>query len=207
MWKLLLSSVPVIIVALLFKEKIDMLFEGNMLVVGLALIATSILLSFTYFCRNGHRTEYKHDGHPSIAEHDITWLDAFIIGCAQAIAVIPGLSRSGSTIGTGLLLGDRRDKVAQFSFFMVIIPILGQALLTVKDILTASSADIAASGDAAITASVGIVPLIVGFIAAFVVGCIACKWMIELVKKGKLVWFAIYCAAAGCSCIIWNLCH
>jgi undecaprenyl-diphosphatase len=130
---------------------------------------------------------------------DITWLDAFIIGCAQAVAVLPGLSRSGTTIATGIILGDKREKVAQFSFFMVIIPILGEGLLDVKDLLFPDAADIASGA----TASVGIVPLLVGFIAAFVVGCLACKWMLNIVKRGKLVWFAVYCVAAGLLCLLW----
>lgn len=203
-WKLLLSSVPVLIVAVLFKDKIDALFEGNLMVVGIALLGTALLLSFTYFSRTEPQKKDKLEGHPYHGR-DITWRDALVIGCAQAVAVIPGLSRSGSTIGTGILLGDRRDKLAQFSFFMVIIPILGQALLTIKDILTASPGK--GGEEDLITASVGVVPLIVGFMASFIVGCIACKWMIELVKKGKLVWFAIYCAIAGTICIVWNVCH
>lgn len=125
---------------------------------------------------------------------EIGWLDAFVIGCAQAVAVLPGLSRSGSTIATGLLLGDRRDKLAQFSFFMVIIPILGEALLDIVKML---------GEDAASSPSVGMIPITIGFIASFVVGCLACKWMIELVKKGKLVWFAVYCAVVGVICLIW----
>ena len=125
--------------------------------------------------------------------HEITWLDAIIIGCAQAVAVLPGLSRSGTTIATGLLLGDKRDKIAQFSFFMVIIPILGEALLDVKDMIGGEG-----SGQA-----IGFLPLAVGFVAAFLVGCAACKWMIEIVKKGKLIWFALYCVAVGILCIVW----
>ena len=204
-WKLLLSCVPIMIVGLLFKDKIDALFEGNLMIVGVALLATALLLSFTYFTRTEPQLKAKSEGLPVEKGRDITWLDAFIIGCAQAVAVIPGLSRSGSTIATGILLGDRRDKLAQFSFFMVIIPILGEALLSLKDILTGDAAE--AAGAAGSTASVGIVPLLVGFVAAFIVGCIACKWMINLVKKGKLIWFAIYCACAGALCIVWNLLH
>lgn len=206
-WKLLLSCVPILIVGLLFKDKIDALFEGNLLIVGIALLATATLLSFTYFSRTDPAKKASgealaHEG------HDITWLDSFIIGCAQAVAVIPGLSRSGSTIATGILLGDRRDRLAQFSFFMVIIPILGEALLTIKDILTGETIDtIAQAGVAQTTASVGLPQLLIGFIAAFVVGCLACRWMINLVKKGRLIWFAIYCAIAGSICIIWNLCQ
>lgn len=206
-WKLLLSCVPILFVGLIFKDKIDALFEGNLLIVGIALLATAILLSFTYFSRT--EPARKADGKTLATKgHDITWWDSFIIGCAQAIAVIPGLSRSGSTIATGILLGDRRDKLAQFSFFMVIIPILGEAILSLKDILTGEAAGtVAEAGIAETTAAVGLPQLLIGFIAAFVVGCIACKWMINLVKKGKLIWFAIYCAIAGLTCIIWNLCH
>ena len=123
-----------------------------------------------------------------------TSIDAFVIGIAQAAAVMPGLSRSGSTIATGLLLGNKKEKLAQFSFLMVIPPILGEALLDVLKIAKGSA-------DAA-TASIGALPLAVGFITAFVVGCLACKLMINIVKKGKLIWFAVYCALAGIATII-----
>jgi undecaprenyl-diphosphatase len=113
--------------------------------------------------------------------------DAFIIGIAQAVAVLPGLSRSGSTIATGIIIGDKREQVASFSFFMVIIPILGEALLDLKKIFLPSSEAIAG------TESIGWLPMAVGFIAAFVMGCLACKWMIELVKRGKLIWLGILC--------------
>lgn len=203
-WKLLLSCIPIMIVGLAFKDQIDDLFEGNLLIVGIALLATALLLSFTYFSRTEPALKDKAEGHP-VQGRDITWVDAFIIGCAQAVSVIPGLSRSGSTIGTGILLGDRRDKLAQFSFFMVIIPILGEALLTIKKLLSGGASEtLAANADAA---PVDLKALLIGFIAAFVVGCIACRWMINLVKKGKLVWFAIYCAIVGIVCIVWNLLH
>ena len=140
------------------------------------------------FFRNPDRE--KREG---IRGHDISWTDALIIGCAQAVAVLPGLSRSGTTIATGLLLGDKRDKIAQFSFFMVIIPILGEALLSAKDLIAGEGV-----GEA-----IGMWPLLVGFIASFVVGCAACKWMISIVKKGKLVWFAVYCLIVGVLCIVW----
>lgn len=107
--------------------------------------------------------------------------------------MLPGLSRSGTTIATGLLLGDKRSKMAQFSFFMVIIPILGEALLGMKDIIAGEG----------VGESIGTLPLVVGFLAAFIVGCFACRWMIELVKKGKLIWFALYCVAAGILCLCW----
>ena len=111
--------------------------------------------------------------------------DAFIIGLAQACAVMPGLSRSGSTIATGLLLGNKKETLAQFSFLMVIPPILGEALLSGMEIVKDASAA---------NAEMSIGALIAGFLAAFISGCIACKWMINIVKKGKLVYFGIYCA-------------
>ena len=186
--KILLSCIPVAIVGLCFKDFVESFFGGGLTVVGICLLVTACLLGFAYYFRNPAREARNHE-----RGHDITWLDAFIIGCSQAIAVLPGLSRSGTTIATGLLLGDKRDKIAQFSFFMVIIPILGEAMLGVKDLI----------GGEGMGQSVGILPLAIGFIAAFVVGCIACKWMIDIVKKGKLVWFALYCLAVGILCIVW----
>ncbi|MDE7458968.1 MAG: undecaprenyl-diphosphate phosphatase, partial [Muribaculaceae bacterium] len=115
---------------------------------------------------------------------------------AQAVAVLPGLSRSGTTIATGILIGDKREQVARFSFLMVIIPILGQALLDIKDMITEPATSSAAE--------IGVVPMIVGFLASFLVGCAACKWMLDIVKKGKLVWFAVYCLVVGVLCIIFN---
>ena len=114
--------------------------------------------------------------------------DAFIIGLAQACAVMPGLSRSGSTIATGLLLGDKKEKLAQFSFLMVIPPILGEALLDGMKIVKGATE---AGSDVSLTA------LVVGFLSAFFFGCVACKWMIDIVKKGKLIYFAIYCGIVG----------
>ncbi len=189
-WKILLSCIPVAIVGLFFKEEVEQFFGNGLMVVGICLMMTAALLAFAYFFP---RRRSNRNGNGRIREHDIRWRDAFIIGCAQAVAVLPGLSRSGSTIATGLILGDRSSKLAQFSFFMVIIPILGEALLQIKDLI---------SGDA-MQESVGLMPLAVGFLAAFIVGCLACKWMIALVKRGKLVWFAVYCAAMGLVCLIW----
>ncbi|MDE5960987.1 MAG: undecaprenyl-diphosphate phosphatase, partial [Duncaniella sp.] len=150
------------------------LFVDGLIVVGCCLFVTAILLAFAYLVRNLQCKRVE-----GIKGHDITWTDAFIIGCAQAVAVLPGLSRSGTTIATGLLLGDKRDKIAQFSFFMVIIPILGEALLSTKDLIAGEG----------VGAAVGTWPLVIGFLASFIVGCIACKWMINIVKKGKLIWF------------------
>ncbi len=177
------------IVGFCFKDFVESFFGGSLTTVGICLCVTALLLSFAYFTRT--RPLLRHD---SYQPRDITWLDAFVIGCAQAVAVLPGLSRSGTTIATGILLGDKRDKVASFSFFMVIIPILGEALLDAKDIITAPAAS---------TDSISVTSMAIGFIASFIVGCLACKWMIELVKKGKLVWFAVYCLIMGIICICW----
>ncbi len=186
--KILLSCIPVAIVGLCFKDFVESFFGGGLTVVGICLLVTACLLGFAYYFRNPEREAKHHE-----VGHDITWRDAFVIGCAQAVAVLPGLSRSGTTIATGLLLGDRRDKIAQFSFFMVIIPILGEAMLSVKDMISGEG-----MGE-----SVGTLPLAIGFFASFIVGCLACKWMINLVKKGKLVWFALYCVIMSIVCICW----
>lgn len=196
-FKILVSCIPIMIVGLFFKDKVETLFDKNLLTVGIALCCTALLLTFAYYFRRttADSPALRQGGY---RPRDITFLDAFVIGLAQAVAVIPGLSRSGSTIATGLMLGDKREQIAKFSFFMVIIPILGEALLDVKDMVSGS-------GDAGATAeTIGIVPLIIGFIAAFVVGCAACKWMLNIVKKGKLVWFAVYCLIVGLLCIIFN---
>ena len=193
--KILLSCVPVAIVGLCFKDVVEGFFGGGLTIVGVCLLITAALLYFAYAFRTRPDSAALAEGHKERG-HDITWRDAFIIGCAQAVAVLPGLSRSGTTIATGLMLGDRRDKVAQFSFFMVIIPILGEALLDIKDM---------AAGSSVTAETIGWAPLAIGFMASFVVGCAACRWMISLVKRGKLVWFAYYCVAVGLLCIFWNM--
>lgn len=190
--KILLSCIPVGIVGVCFKKQLSALFDGNLTVVGICLLVTAALLCFAYFTRT--REALSNPKAPQ--GRDISWSDAFIIGLSQAVAVLPGLSRSGTTIATGILQGDNRAKVANFSFLMVIIPILGEGLLDLKDILFPDP-------DMAAQASIGILPIAVGFLASFIVGCIACKWMLNIVKKGKLVWFAVYCAAAGALCLLW----
>ncbi len=179
---IVVSMIPVGIVGVLFKDQIEELFTGNLLLVGCCLLVTAALLMFTYFAK------------PRQKEH-LSWLDALIIGIAQAIAVLPGVSRSGSTIATGLLLGNKKEKLAQFSFLMVIPPILGQALLSVMKF---------AKGEEAF-GGVGALPMAIGFVAAFLSGCLACKWMINIVKKGKLVYFGIYCAIVGLAAITYSL--
>ena len=172
---ILVSMIPIGIVGVFFKDEVEAIFGSGLVVVGCCLLLTALLLSFSYY--------YK----PKQKEN-ISMKDAFIIGLAQACAVMPGLSRSGTTIATGLLLGDNKAKLAQFSFLMVIPPILGEALLDGMKIV---------KGAAAGTSDISVLSLIVGFLAAFISGCVACKWMINIVKKGKLIYFAIYCAIAG----------
>mgnify|MGYP004448451879 FL=1 len=179
---ILLSMIPVGIVGVCFKDQVEEIFGSGLLVVGVCLLLTAALLSFSYYSKPRYRQE-------------ITFKDAFVIGLAQAIAVLPGLSRSGSTIGTGLILGVTKEKLAQFSFLMVIPPILGEALLDVLKVMKGE----AVFGEISMTA------LTVGFLAAFVSGCFACKVMIDLVKRGKMIWFAAYCAVAGLITIICSL--
>ena len=180
---IIISMIPIGIVGLCFKDQIEAYFD-SLLVVGICLLITAALLSFSYFSK------------PRIKEH-ISMKDAFIIGIAQAFAALPGLSRSGSTIGTGLLLGDKKESLAQFSFLMVIPPILGEALLDSKKMLE--------EGVASAMSGISPVALVIGFLAAFITGCFACKWMISIVKKGKLIYFAIYCAILGLATVIWQL--
>ncbi len=190
--KILVSCIPVAIVGVFFKETIEGFFGQDLTLVGCCLLVTALLLSFSYFFRTRPLEHDRLTG-KVYTPRDITFLDAFIIGCSQAVAVLPGLSRSGTTIATGILIGDKREQVAQFSFFMVVIPILGEALLDIKDML-----GLEAAGEQAI----GFMPIMVGFLASFIVGCLACKWMLSIVKKGKLVWFAVYCLIVGLICLL-----
>lgn len=178
---ILISMIPVGIVGLFFKDKVEAIFGSGLLVVGICLMVTAALLAFSYWAK------------PRQRETISPW-HAFVIGLAQALAVLPGLSRSGSTIATGLLLGNKKERLAQFSFLMVIPPILGEALLDVKDM--------AEMGVSQAMAGLPVSSLAIGFLAAFVCGCLACKWMIDIVKKGKLIWFALYCAVVGLATII-----
>ncbi|MCK5137179.1 MAG: undecaprenyl-diphosphate phosphatase [Bacteroidales bacterium] len=175
--KILVSMIPVLIVGVLFREEVESLFSGNLILVGGALLVTALLLMSTQLVKAGNK--------------NIPFLDALLMGIAQAAAVIPGLSRSGVTISTGLLLKNGRSDVARFSFLMVLLPIIGAALL---DILSFSSS----SGEA----GVSVAALVTGFLAAYVSGFLACRWMIRLVKKGNLYWFALYCAVVGIASIV-----
>lgn len=180
--KILLSCIPVMIVGLFFKDYVEEIFGRGLLIVGCCLLVTATLLTFAYYAKPRKK-------------ENISYLDAFIIGLSQAVAVLPGLSRSGTTIATGLILGNKKESIAQFSFLMVLIPILGETFLNVIDIIK----------DPASIGGIGFMPLAVGFLGAFLSGCLACKFMISLVKKGKLIYFAIYCALAGAATIIFSL--
>ncbi len=169
--KLVLSSFPVLVLGLFFKTEIEQLFTGNLVLVGSMLLLTALLLGLTHFVK-------KTDG-------KITFFKAIIIGFAQAMAVVPGISRSGATIATGLLLKTNKSEIARFSFLMVLIPILGAAFLDLV------------SGEVTSNETIGLIPLSIGFLAAFFSGLLACSWMIKIVKRGNLIYFAIYCLVIG----------
>jgi undecaprenyl-diphosphatase len=171
--KIAISCIPIFIVGVFFKDEVESLFGNGLILVGCCLIVTSLLLAFSYYAKPRQK-------------ENISYLDAFIIGVSQAFAVLPGLSRSGTTIATGLLLGNKKENMAQFSFLMVLAPILGEALLDTIEMLSTG-----------ITMDGNTINLILGFFAAFISGCFACKFMINMVRKGKLIYFAIYCLIAG----------
>ena len=161
--KIALSMIPIGIVGFAFKDYFDMMLSSPYIltIVGAMLLLTAFLLAFAYYA------------HP------------------RQKAAMPGLSRSGTTIATGLLLGNKKESMAQFSFLMVLAPILGEMLLNLV------------KGEV-VFSSIGVVPMIAGFVSAFVVGCLACKFMIDIVKRGKLIWFAVYCAVVGVVSIVSN---
>ncbi len=169
--KLVFSAFPVLVLGLFFKDEIEQLFTGKLVLVGSMLLFTSLLLGLTHIVKR--------------ADGKLTYFKVFIIGLAQAIAVIPGISRSGTTIATGLLLRTNKSEIARFSFLMVLIPILGAAFL---DII---------SGEVTSNGTIGLIPLLIGFFAAFISGLLACSWMIKVVKRGNLIYFAIYCLVIG----------
>lgn len=174
---ILVSMIPVFVVGVFFKDQVEMLFGGGMKQISIALYVTAILLLYATFAKP--------------KEKPLNYSRSFLIGIAQAVAVVPGLSRSGATISTGLLCGMKKAEVTQFSFLMVLVPILGEALLELVggDMSTASS-------------GIATFPLIIGFLSAFVSGLFACKIMIALVKKSKLSWFALYCILVASLCLI-----
>lgn len=205
-FKIGVSMIPVFVVGIFFKDVIEGVFGAGLLIVGIMLLCTAALLSLSEILTKREQcigargdvsgeTEAEVEG-ASLSDSGkfIGYKEAFIMGLAQAVAVLPGLSRSGSTISTGLILGVKKSAVAQFSFLMVLIPVLGEAFLE----LVGGSFSGAESG-------INLLPLLLGFIAAFLSGLFACTLMINLVKKAKLWGFAIYCAVAGIACIISEL--
>ena len=176
--KIIISMIPVGIVGVFFEDEITALFTGNLLLVGSMLLLTSALLFFSHFKKNNEKSVSKPY--------------AFVIGLAQAVAILPGISRSGATIATALLLGVEKNKATRFSFLMVLIPILGASMLKLKDYFEAPVVYEGLSGPA----------MVVGFMAAFLAGYVACKWMIGIVRKGKLTYFAAYCLVIGLIAII-----
>jgi undecaprenyl-diphosphatase len=162
--------IPVAIAGLIFKQHIEKLFNGNLLLIGSLLLSTAVVLAIAHYIKKDQRK--------------IGYADAFILGIAQVLAVAPGISRSGITIAAGLIIGNKKEDVARFSFLMVLIPIIGANIL---EIFNGHYNE----------ATVGVGIILTGFISAFISGYIACKWMITLVKKSKLIGFSIYCAIVG----------
>ena len=167
---IIISMIPIAVVGFFFRDTIEGLFTSNLLLVGIMLLITACLLTFAGLAkpRTGQITPGR----------------AFVIGIAQALAALPGLSRSGATISTGLLLGVQRSEMSKFSFLMVLVPIIGMNLLELIGMKSG-------------VASVGTWQLVCGFVAAYFTGTLACRWMIRIVNKGKLTWFAVYCAVVG----------
>lgn len=178
--KILLSMIPVGIVGILFEDNIETLFGGQITLVASMLLFTGVLLSITYFAKN--------------TSGNLSFGKSIIVGLAQAVAIIPGISRSGSTIATGLLLGIDKEKITRFSFLMVLPPIIGATLLKVNDFLEAPQ----------IASDISATALGLGFLSAFIAGIVACTWMINIIKKGKLIYFAIYCLVLGTAVLIFQ---
>ena len=183
--KILVSMIPVFVVGMFFKDQVESFFGHGLLLVGICLLITAFLLALSEWLQKKRRNK----------GHEVGYKDAIIIGLAQACAVLPGLSRSGTTIATGLLCGVKKESVAQFSFLMVLIPILGEAFLDLLKVVNGE-----------MTTSLDLLPAVVGFVAAFVTGCFACRFMIEIVRRQRLIWFALYCAIVGVFAIVATVC-
>ena len=191
--KIIVSMIPVFVVGMFLKDKVEALFGDSLTTVAVCLVVTAVLLMLSDMDipgqirrRSGRVVESNH-------RNGISYLQALVVGLGQAIAVAPGLSRSGTTIATGLITGVKRSVMAEFSFLMVLVPILGEQLLDMLDGI---------SGEAGMASGVGVLPLALGFAAAFISGLFACKVMVALVKKSKLRWFAVYCAVVAAAIFI-----
>ncbi len=178
--KLFLSMIPIGMVGLLWKDQLESFFAGNIVLVGCCLLFTAALLLLTRFEKTPGR--------------EVSFLDSVLIGLSQAIAVLPGISRSGATISTALALGVSREKAAKFSFLMVLAPIIGANLVEMKDMAETGFAS-------SLSPSV----MIAGFLAAFLSGLLACNLMLKLVKEGRIIYFAAYCAIVGILAIVSGL--
>jgi len=174
--KIILSMIPAVLIGLIFEDEMESLFNNKISFVGLMLILTGAIL----FLADKAKTTNKK----------VNFMDAIIIGLSQAIAIIPGISRSGATISTAVLLGIDKEKAAKFSFLMVVPLIFGKIFKELID------------GGGEIFAKDEFLALSAGFIAAFITGIFACKWMIKIVKNSKLKYFSIYCFIIGLSAII-----
>lgn len=190
--KIAVSMIPILFVGLFLKDYVKEIFGSGLMIVGIMLLLTAVLLLLGEYFSDRQMKKSKAEGKE--AGKEVGYLEAFIIGLAQACAVMPGLSRSGTTIATGLMLGVKKSSIAQFSFLMVLIPILGEAFLE----LIGGEFSVAVSGISSWS-------LILGAVTAFISGYIACRWMINIVKKAKLRYFAIYCALAAIFCIVFEL--
>ena len=187
--KICVSMIPIFVVGFFFKDYVEGLF-GSITGVGVALLVTAVLLFFSDMASGkGAVLTLKSDEPAKEYRNGISYWQALAVGLGQAFAVAPGLSRSGTTISTGLICGVKREVMAQFSFLMVLVPILGEAFLEIV-------------GGGFAESSVGVLPLLLGFASAFLSGLLACKIMIALVKKAKLSWFALYCVLAAASIFI-----
>ena len=176
--KIILSMIPAAFVGVFFDDILGQLFDGQILFVGFMLLITGGILFLADRAKNTNK--------------EVSFANAVIIGIAQAIAILPGISRSGATIGTSVLLGIDREKAARFSFLMVVPLILGKIA---KDILDGAFHD----------DNIQITALLIGFVAAFITGLFACKWMIAIVKRSKLTYFSVYCFAVGTIAIIFSI--
>ena len=176
--KIIISMIPTVAIGLIFESEINRLFEGKLLLVGFMLILTGFLL---FLADKAKKTDKK-----------ISFKSAFIIGISQAIAILPGISRSGATISTSVLLGIDRSRAARFSFLMVVPIIFGKMA---KDLMSGESLII---GDQKMV-------LLIGFLAAFLTGLVACKWMIKLVKNSNLSYFSYYCFIIGIVSILYTI--
>jgi len=179
-WYIVISMIPVFIIGMAFKDEVESLFEGNIVLVGSSLLFTALLLFFS--------------GRYQAKAGKVNGIRAFIIGIAQAIAILPGVSRSGSTISVALISGVSREQAARFSFLMVLPVIAGAMILEMKDFMEVQP-----------QRAIDNYSLLAGFIAAFFAGVLACRWMIKLVKRSKLDYFALYCLIVGVAAILYGV--